>query len=152
MLKNVASTPRRSGRPRALTVGDPKIHREIHKLAMLACTQAEVAAFLGCGLSTLSRYLIEDVEAGASWEGGMAEARISLRRKQFRLADRSAGMAIWLGKQMLGQVDQVEQQVYVRRLDEMSLEELEWLLSEQQQVAGRFESNFGRKLPDNTEH
>ena len=39
--------------------------------------------------------------------------KISLRRNQWRLAEKSATMAIWLGKQYLGQRDQVEASVAV---------------------------------------
>ena len=39
--------------------------------------------------------------------------KISLRRNQWRLAEKSATMAIWLGKQYLGQKDQVEASVAV---------------------------------------
>lgn len=34
--------------------------------------------------------------------------KISLRRAQFKLAKKSANMAIWLGKQWLGQQDKVK--------------------------------------------
>ena len=36
-------------------------------------------------------------------------AKIKLRRTQFKLAEHSVPMAIWLGKQYLGQRDVVEQ-------------------------------------------
>ena len=39
--------------------------------------------------------------------------KISLRRNQWRLAEKRATMAIWLGKQYLGQKDQVEASVAV---------------------------------------
>ena len=35
--------------------------------------------------------------------------KISLRRHQWRLAEKNANMAIWLGKQYLGQSDTPEQ-------------------------------------------
>lgn len=34
--------------------------------------------------------------------------KIRLRRNQFKLSERSASMAIWLGKQYLGQKDSIE--------------------------------------------
>lgn len=36
------------------------------------------------------------------------KGKISLRRSQFQLAEKNASMAIWLGKQYLGQKDVVE--------------------------------------------
>ena len=47
--------------------------------------------------------------------------KISLRRNQFRLAEKSATMAIWLGKQYLGQKDQVEASVAVDTAKEDAL-------------------------------
>lgn len=47
---------------------------------------------------------------------------IALRRAQWRLAERNAAMAIWLGKQYLGQRDIVEQAIAVDTVkdDELS--------------------------------
>lgn len=39
------------------------------------------------------------------------KGKVSLRRMQFRLAEKNASMAIWLGKQYLGQRDQPEDSV-----------------------------------------
>ena len=47
--------------------------------------------------------------------------KISLRRSQWRLAEKSATMAIWLGKQYLGQKDQVEASVVVDVANEDAL-------------------------------
>ena len=47
--------------------------------------------------------------------------KVSLRRNQWRLAEKSATMAIWLGKQYLGQKDQVEASVAVDTAKEDAL-------------------------------
>ena len=44
--------------------------------------------------------------------------KISLRRAQFRLAEKNANMAIWLGKQYLGQSDRGEYTVAVDRRED----------------------------------
>ena len=49
--------------------------------------------------------------------------KISLRRKQWQLAEKSASMAIWLGKQYLGQRDNVD--VTVSDAKGIALDELE---------------------------
>ena len=49
---------------------------------------------------------------------------MSLRRNQFRLSEKSAAMAIWLGKQYLGQRDNVEYE------DKEALDKLDEILSE----------------------
>ncbi len=56
-----------------------------------------------------------------------ANGRISLRRMQFKLAQKSPAMAIFLGKQYLGQTDKVEQSIFdaskVNELNESMLNE-----------------------------
>ena len=78
---------------------------ELRKLAMLQCTYAEVASVLHISTTTLKDILEKDDRAKKAWEEGGGHGKISLRRKQLRLAGHSAPMAIFLGKQMLGQTD-----------------------------------------------
>lgn len=78
---------------------------EIFRLGRLACTHEEAAAFLRCSKKTFQNFLNEFQEAHDAWTDGFANAKISLRRKQFQLADKNAPMAIFLGKNMLGQKD-----------------------------------------------
>lgn len=47
-----------------------------------------------------------------------ADGKISLRRTQFRMAETNVSMAIWLGKQILGQKDQQEVAVSSADVDE----------------------------------
>ena len=46
---------------------------------------------------------------------------MSIRRSQFKMADKSAAMGIWLGKQVLGQrdIDQEAAQLQARKLDQI---------------------------------
>lgn len=82
------------GRPRA------NIDKEqVEKLAALHCTFEEIADFFGVDKSTISRNFATEIAKGR------AAGKLSLRRSQFRLAETSATMAIWLGKQYLGQKD-----------------------------------------------
>ena len=46
-----------------------------------------------------------------SFKTWSADGKISLRRTQFKMAVNSVAMAIWLGKQYLGQVDRQEMTV-----------------------------------------
>jgi hypothetical protein len=81
---------------------------ELEKLAMLHCTQVEVAAWLDVTQKTVSVKLAQKRYAEV-WERGWAKGNISLRRHQFQRAE--AGdktMLIWLGKQWLGQQDRQE--------------------------------------------
>jgi hypothetical protein len=84
---------------------------QLGKLAELCCSIEEVAAYFRCGTSTI-RYRLTRDPLKTVWETGLARGRISLRRAQLQAAhagDRT--MLIWLGKQLLGQVDKVEQEV-----------------------------------------
>lgn len=83
-------------------------------LLAIQCTLEEVAAFFdhklgGCSEDTIERWCRR--EYGMSFADTSAKKRllgkISLRRAQFRLAERSASMAIFLGKNYLGQSDNV---------------------------------------------
>jgi hypothetical protein len=55
----------------------------------------------------LQIFFAEHPDAKEAHEGGRMEGLASLRRKQFTMAESNASMAIWLGKQYLGQKDQV---------------------------------------------
>ena len=85
-------------------VGRPKFiidYSIVEKLASIMCTQEEIANFLGCDRSTLLR----DKQFCHTYKKGLDSARMSLRRSQFKIAQTNPTMAIWLGKQYLGQRD-----------------------------------------------
>ena len=86
----------RTGRPK---VGIDLVTAE--KLGQIQCTLKECAAFMNIPEGTLANR--EDFTS--AWKKGQEVGKISLRRTQFRLAEKSAGMAIWLGKQYLGQTE-----------------------------------------------
>lgn len=80
---------------------------EFEKLCALQCTQQEICDFLEVDHKTLTRwckrtYRKEYSQVYAEKKSG---GKISLRRMQFRLAEKSAAMAIFLGKNILGQSD-----------------------------------------------
>lgn len=83
--------------------GRPKLKidaKQVETLASYGCTNTEIAAFIGCGRTTItkrfSRYIAKGKEQG----------KIRLRQKQFDVAMKgNVSMLIWLGKQMLGQLD-----------------------------------------------
>ena len=102
------------GRPRIEI--DPK---ELKQLARLQCTMKEVAAFFGCSVDTIERRFNEDEELRQIWEDGKGMGMISLRRKQFQILEEKndTTMAIWLGKNILGQRDKVELDVEIEAGD-----------------------------------
>ena len=78
----------------------------VEKLANIQCTQEEIASFLGVS----SRTLLRDEKFKELFSKGRENGKMSLRRIQWKHAEKSATMAIWLGKQYLGQTDKLESQ------------------------------------------
>jgi AraC-like DNA-binding protein len=86
-------------------VGRPKLDidaEQVKRLARLHCTMQEMADFFGCHRDTLHNNFSAEIDKGRS------EGNISLRRKQWQMAVEKGNvvMLIWLGKQMLGQVNE----------------------------------------------
>lgn len=83
---------------------------EFEKLCGLQCTREEICAWFDVSFKTLESWCKQ--EYGQSFSPVFEEKRgigkISLRRSQFQLAKKSAAMAIFLGKNYLGQKDQPE--------------------------------------------
>lgn len=76
-------------------------YQKVKELAELFCTQEDISNTLGISTRTLQR----DSEFCRIYKEGLNNGKSSLRRKQFKLADRNAAMAIFLGKNYLGQRD-----------------------------------------------
>jgi hypothetical protein len=79
-------------------------YNAVEKLASIQCTQEEIANFLGLSVRTLQR----DEEFCRLYKKGQDNGKMSLRRTQFKLAEKNTSMAIFLGKQYLGQKDVIE--------------------------------------------
>ena len=86
----------RTGRPKRVIDLDVA-----EKLGQIQCTYKECAAFMDIPEGTL----VNRPDFTSAYKKGLEVGKISLRRIQFRLAEKSAGMAIWLGKQYLGQTE-----------------------------------------------
>lgn len=86
---------------------------QFEKLCGLQCTESEIMGWFDITDKTLTRWCKDTY--GESFSEVYAKKRekgkISLRRAQFRLAEKSASMAIFLGKNYLGQKDVVEQTI-----------------------------------------
>lgn len=90
------------GRPRIII--DKKL---FESLCGLQCTREEIANCLNCNKDTLEKWC--KTEYGKTFSLVFAEKRargkVSLRRMQWKLAEKSPAMAIFLGKNFLGQSD-----------------------------------------------
>lgn len=87
--------------------------KEFEKLCGLQCTKQEIAAFFEMNMDTLESRIKEIY--GQTFSEVFAQkkgiGKISLRRSQWRMADKSAAMAIFLGKNFLNQSDKHEQKL-----------------------------------------
>jgi hypothetical protein len=83
---------------------------QFEKLCGLQCTKEEIAGFFNCSPDTIERYCKSTYHDNfaAVYKEYSAQGKISLRLYQFKLAEKSAAMAIFLGKNMLGQKDRIE--------------------------------------------
>jgi hypothetical protein len=78
---------------------------ELEKLCVLQCTEYEIACWFGISVRTIQSRR-KQRKFREVMERGKAKGRISVRRVQMKLMDQgNAAMAIWLGKQLLGQRD-----------------------------------------------
>lgn len=84
--------------------------RQFENLCGLQCTKEEICGFFDVTDKTLESWCKRTYKAGFSevFRQKRGNGKISLRRNQWRLSKKNASMAIWLGKQYLGQRDQPE--------------------------------------------
>jgi hypothetical protein len=97
-------------------VGRPKTpidKIQFEKLCSMQCTLEEIAGFFNCCDDTINNWCKENYDDNFSgvFKKKSQGGKISLRRNQFKIAEKNASMAIFLGKQYLGQKDVPEIQV-----------------------------------------
>ena len=95
-----------------MTTGRPR--KEIDKkifenLCGLQCTLEEIAGVFDCSADTIERWCKREYGEtfAETYKKHSAKGKMSLRRTQFKLAEKSAAMAIFLGKNYLGQKDSI---------------------------------------------
>jgi|TARA_R100001460_G_scaffold103307_1_gene148408 hypothetical protein len=77
---------------------------QVQKLASLGCTNTEMGDFFGCSPDLLEKSYSEYLTKGR------AEQKIRLRQLQWKSAENgNVTMQIFLGKNMLGQQDKIEE-------------------------------------------
>ena len=116
----MAGTPKKSTTKKTATkksstrkVGRPRIEIDktaFEKLCGLLCTLDDISGYFNCSPDTIERWCKATYNANFAdtFKRYSSIGKVSLRRKQFKLADKSAAMAIFLGKQYLGQQDHIE--------------------------------------------
>jgi len=80
---------------------------QFEALCKIQCSKADICAVMSVSEKTLDRIVRDKYKY--TFEGVQSRFRAygkaSLLRSQFKLAERNPSMAIWLGKQYLGQQD-----------------------------------------------
>ena len=94
---------------------------QFEKLCELQCTLEEMACFFCVTNKTIEDWCKRTYNMNfyETFKQKRQGGYISLRRAQFRLAQKNAAMAIFLGKNYLGQVDK---DIWQRKQDEKALE------------------------------
>lgn len=84
---------------------------QFEKLCELQCTQEEICGWFDVTDKTLTSWCktTYGVSFSEIYNKKREKGKISLRRAQFQLAQKNAAMAIFLGKNYLGQTDRIEQ-------------------------------------------
>jgi hypothetical protein len=81
--------------------------KQFENLCGLQCTKEEICAFFDITDKTLESWCRRTYKVGFSeiFRAKRELGRMSLRRSQMKMAETNPTMAIWLGKQYLGQRD-----------------------------------------------
>lgn len=85
--------------------------RMFESMCEMHCTQIEIAHIFDCDTDTINAWCNREYGCNFSeiYNKKVSNGNMSLRRIQFRMAESgSERMAIWLGKQWLGQTDKQE--------------------------------------------
>ena len=99
-----ASAPKKTkkmGRPRKVI-----LKTEFEKLCAMQCTQLEICGWFGVSPDTITRWCKENYNGKTfadAYKELSQDGLISIRRMQFKHAERSPAMAMFLGKVYLGQ-------------------------------------------------
>lgn len=114
-----------------MMAGRPKkeIDQKIFEnLCALQCTEVEICSCFDVSDKTLNGWCKRTYGKNFSevFRQKREKGKISLRRTQFKLAEKSATMALWLGKQYLNQRDNVD--VTVSDAKGIALDELEQMV------------------------
>ena len=105
---------------------------QFEKLCEMQCTLEEITGFFRVSDKTLEQWCRNtyDMNFSEVFKQKRQAGKISLRRSQFQLAKKSAAMAIFLGKNYLGQTDkdnwQRQQEEKALKLKEKVIEEAAW--------------------------
>ena len=98
----------KAGRPRKVIN-----QKQFESLCMIQCTQEEICSVLDVCEDTLDKWCQEvyGVHFSEVFRQKRNGGKCSLRRNQWKMSETNPTMAIWLGKQFLGQTDNKQLEV-----------------------------------------
>jgi AraC-like DNA-binding protein len=113
MERNRGKTAEKKAEETKRKVGRPKkriSQKQFEELCGIQCTREEICAVLDVSEKTLNEWCRETYGKNFSliFDEKREAGKMSLRRKQWNLAETNATMGIWLGKQYLGQRDETK--------------------------------------------
>ena len=90
--------------------------KQFENLCALFCTEEDIANFFECSIDTVNNWCKrtykdengKEMTFSDVYKKKNSKGKVSLRRYQSELAKKNATMAIWLGKQYLGQRDNID--------------------------------------------
>jgi hypothetical protein len=86
--------------------GSEAFKKALTGLSRIYMSQVNAALVLGLSPDAFKKRLTRDTDLREIWDTGRAHAEVDLRMKQSELAKTAPGMAIFLGKNYLGQRDE----------------------------------------------
>ena len=103
---------------------------QFEKLCALQCTKDEIAGFFDCSEDTVERFCHRTYKESFAVVFGQKRTtgKISLRRTQWKMSETNVAMAIWLGKQYLGQKE--TQDIKVTASDDDTIKAMEEFFKE----------------------
>lgn len=89
----------------------------------IMCTKEEIADIFDVDADTLNEWCKQTYGDTFSviYKKKTSNGKMSLRRMQFKQAEKNSAMAIWLGKQWLGQRDYLETGLEVKKTPEIDI-------------------------------
>ena len=107
-----------------MPVGRPRKNidkKQFRSLCAMFCTLEEISGFFECSEDTVERWCKRelDMSFADAFKEYSAQGKISLRRNQMKMAEKNVAMAIFLGKQYLGQRDSQDMEVAERTITAM---------------------------------
>ena len=139
---DVTKKPKKGGRPRK-----ELDQTTFEGLCEIQATLEEIAGVLRVSEDTVERWCERTYDLGFAecYKKFSAEGKSSLRRAQFKLAQTNATMAIWLGKQWLGQRDRPSEEPNEEISPEEAMEELRSILQAAAQRHAAIQSRVGKE-------